>query len=127
VISAQSARPDANRSDTLSIDDMRLRLDGTDASFVEITAVRGEVDGSAQVARLLGLARLQTSNGYQMETNGLTAELRSGRIFSDGVLEIRAPFGALTAGQVTFQADSQTSGQQMLFTNGVRLLYKPQP
>lgn len=125
VIAARSARPDGDQGEMIAIDNMRLRLDGTDGSFVEVTAIAGEVDSAAQVARLLGLARLQTSNGYELETNGLTAELRSGRIISDGVLEIRAPFGQLTAGMVTIETNSQTSGQQLLFTKGVRLLYSP--
>jgi lipopolysaccharide export system protein LptC len=61
-----------------------------------------------------------------METNGLVAELDSGLVTSDGLLEIHAPFGELTAGKVTFQTATQEEGQQMLFTDGVRLLYTPQ-
>jgi lipopolysaccharide export system protein LptC len=126
VIAAKSAKPDVTRPDTLQIDDIRMRLDATDGSFVEVTAVEGEVDGRARIASFLGLARLQTSNGYDMETNGLVAELQTGIVTSNGLLEIHAPFGELTAGKVTFQAGSQEAGQQMLFTNGVRLLYKPE-
>lgn len=126
VISAKSAQPDSVRADTVQVDDMRLRLDATDGEFVEVTATRGEVDGRAGVASFLGLARLETSNGYVMETNGLIAELDTGRVISDGVLEIRAPFGTLTAGQVTFQNPPESAGLQILFTNGVRLLYTPQ-
>lgn len=125
VIAARLARPDSDGNDTVSIDDMRLRLDSPDGSFVEVTALTGEVDSAEQVARLLGLARLQTSSGYELETSGLIADLRSGRIISDGVLEIRAPFGQLSAGMVTIETNSQASGQQLLFTNGVRLLYYP--
>lgn len=125
VIAARSARPDTARDNTVKIDDLKLRLDAVDGSFLEVTAVEGELDGGAQVARLLGLARLQTSNGYELETNGLTAALDTGLVTSEGVLEVRAPFGEITAGMVTFQAGSGGSGQQMLFTNGVRLLYTP--
>jgi lipopolysaccharide export system protein LptC len=126
VITAKSARPDSERLDTIKIDDLRMRLDTTDGAHVEITAVAGEVDGRVQTASFLGLARLETSNGYEMETNGLIAELDTGRVTSNGLLEIRAPFGTLTAGMVTFEVASQQAGQQMLFTNGVRLLYTPQ-
>jgi len=125
VIAAKSARPDSNRDDTITIDDMRLRLDGADGTTIEVTAIQGEVDSASQEARLLGLARLETSNGYAMETNGLTAELETGRIMSDGTVEIRAPFGELTAGQITIETSSEATGQQMLFTQGVRLLYYP--
>ena len=125
IISAKSAHPDTARPDTIQIDDIRMRLNTTDGSFVEVTAVEGEIDGRAHIASFLGLARLQTSNGYEMETNGLVAELQTGRVTSNGLLEIRAPFGELTAGMVTFQVATADAGQQMLFTNGVRLLYRP--
>jgi lipopolysaccharide export system protein LptC len=126
VISAATARPDTDRPDTMSINDMRLRMDNADGSSVEVTATEGEVDGRGQIARFLGLARLITSDGYQMETNGLIAELATGRITSDGLLEIRAPFGDLTAGKVTFQSAVGGKAQEILFTDGVRLLYNPQ-
>lgn len=126
VISAKSARPGASRPDTVGIDDMRLRIDNPGGSSIEVTATQGEIDGRAQVARFLGLARLATSNGYEMETNGLIANLETGRVTSDGLLEIRTPFGQLTAGRVTFQVASENTAQEMLFTDGVRLLYTPQ-
>ena len=126
VISAASARPDASSPDTVGITDLRLRMDNIDGSSVEVTATEGEIDGRARIARFLGLARLSTSNGYEMETNGLIAELETGRITSSGLLEIRAPFGDLTAGRVTFQAAIDDNTQEILFTDGVRLLYTPQ-
>ena len=44
VISAKSARPDITRADTVVIDEIRLRLDTPDRTFIEVTAVQGEVD-----------------------------------------------------------------------------------
>lgn len=126
VLSAKTARPGDAGPDTVSIDEIRMKLDYPDGSDVEVNASQGQIDGRAQIAHLFGLARVETSNGYAMETNGLTANLETGVIFSDGLLEIRAPFGTLTAGNVTFQTSDEASGQQILFTNGVRLLYTPQ-
>ncbi|MFA8441729.1 hypothetical protein [Yoonia sp.] len=126
VISASTARPDTTRPDTISIDDVRLRMDNADGSNIEVTATLGEIDGRAGIASLLGLARLVTSSGYEMETNGLIAELDTGLVTTDGLLEIHAPFGQLTAGKVTFQMASEGISQEMLFTDGVRLLYTPQ-
>ncbi len=126
VISAKTARPDATVPDMVRVDDMWLKMDNPDGSKLEVTATTGEIDGRERVARFLGLARLETSTGYQMETNGLIAELDTGLVTSDGLLEIRAPFGQLTAGKVTFQVASEDTAQHMLFNNGVRLLYMPQ-
>ena len=125
-ITARSARPDDGRADLVSIDDLRMRMDYTNGSHLEVTGTEGEVDGRNEIARFLGLARLTTSTGYEMETNGLIAELGTGIVTTDGLLEVRAPFGELTAGQVTIQVSADNVGQHMLFTNGVRLVYRPQ-
>ena len=128
VIAAKTAQPDDVLLDAVQIDEITMRLDTPLGNFLTVDAIQGLVDGRAKTASFLGLARLQTSDGYEMETNGLVAELDSGRITSEGLLEIRAPFGELTAGNVTFEPGSGDTGQQMLFTDGVRLLYKrPEP
>ncbi len=125
-IVARSAHPSLTNPDTVTIDSIQMRMDNPGGSSIDVTATNGELDGPARIARFLGLARLETSTGYKMETNGLIAELDSGVVTSDGLLEIHAPFGELTAGKVTFQVSSDHVGQQMLFTNGVKLIYKPQ-
>ncbi len=126
AISAQSAKPEIAKPDTFSIDRVIMRMDNSDGSSIDVTATHGEVNGRSQVARFFGLARMETSSGYQMETSALTAELETGIITSDGILEIHAPFGELTAGQVTLKVTADEIGQQMLFTQGVRLIYRPQ-
>jgi len=125
VIAARSARPDPLAPSIVTIDDIRLQMDNPDGTTLRVTSTNGAVDGSEQIARFTGLARLETSTGYQMETNGLTAELDTGLMTSDGLLEIRAPFGELSAGQVRFSWQGEGLGQQILFTGGVRLLYTP--
>jgi lipopolysaccharide export system protein LptC len=126
AISAQSAKPVIGKPETFSIDRVVAHMDNPDGSSVDITATSGEVNGHANKARFYGLARMETSSGYQMETNALTAELDTGIITSDGLVEIHAPFGELTAGQVTLQITTDEVGQQVLFTRGVRLIYRPQ-
>lgn len=126
AITARSAQPDISRPDTVSIDKIVMRMDTAGGNRIDITATNGEVDGRARLARFLGLARLETSSGYEMETRGLTAELDTGIVTSDGMLEIRAPFGELTAGQVTIRISANNTDQHLLFTEGVRLIYRPQ-
>ncbi|WP_458792030.1 LPS export ABC transporter periplasmic protein LptC [Yoonia sp. MH D7] len=125
AIGAQSAQPAVGKPDTINITALSLDVNAADGSEIKITAIEGEIDGASKTVKLLGLARLETSSGYLMETNGLTADLDSGIIQSDGALEIRAPFGRITAGQVTFQTSKDDTGQQMLFTQGVKLVYTP--
>lgn len=125
VVSAKTAQPHSSQPDTVAIADIALRMNAPDGVAIDVTAIEGEIDGRAEIARFLGLARVITSNGYELETNGLIADLKSGVVTSDGVLEVRAPFGAIAAGQVRFDF-AEGDGQQMLFTGGVKLLYTPQ-
>ena len=124
-ISAEAARPDAAGGPKITIDRPQLSLDAVDGTTLRVTAGSGQVDTAARSATLSGLARLATSSGYVMETKGLTADMETGTVISDGALEVQAPFGQLQAGQVTFQAGSGDTGQQMIFTKGVKLVYTP--
>ena len=125
TISAKTAELNSTSPNLFNASDLSLSMRATDGSEIHITATTGEVDSTAKKARLRGLARLETSNGYRMETNGLVADLKSGSITSNGALEIRAPFGRITAGRVKFETANDVTGQQMLFTQGVQLIYTP--
>lgn len=125
VVSARIARPAAEQ-DSIDVADLRLTLDNPGGGTLAVTGVTGNLDTRMRIARFSGLVRMVTSTGYTMETGGLTVTLDDGTAISDGVLEVRAPFGQLSAGQVTFQADGSETGYQMLFTNGVTLIYTPQ-
>lgn len=123
AITATAAKPLAD--DALIIENPRLSLDASDGTHLTIQAGSGSVNGVARTAELSGLARLETSSGYLMETQGLTADLATGQITSRGPLEIQAPYGQIKAGQVTIVASEDGTGQRMDFTNGVKLLYDP--
>lgn len=120
---ARTARP---LGEVMSVENMQASITTSEGTLIDITAGTGEINSSTQIARLTGLARVVTSNGYEMETAGITANLNTGQIVSDGALEVQAPFGALTAGQIVIETPEGAAGQVMLFQNGVRLVYTPQ-
>lgn len=120
---ARSARP---IGDVLKVENMSAGIDAADGTRIDIRAGSGEINNATQMARLEGLTRLETSNGYEMETMGVTADLNSGQITTDGALEVQAPYGSLTAGQLIIETPEGGNGQVMLFQNGVRLVYTPQ-
>lgn len=122
-LTARTTRPNGA---TLSADHLAASLDTADGTRIDIRAGSGEIDNIEKIARLSGLAHLQTSNGYEMEAAGFAADFTTGRITSEGALEIQAPFGSLTAGQLIIETPDGAAGQVMLFQNGVRLVYTPQ-
>ncbi len=122
-VNARHATPQGN---ILSVEAMTASIESVDGTLIEISSGGGEINNTERTARLTGLTRLDTSNGFEMETAGITANLTTGRIVSDGALEVQTPFGALTAGQLIVETPNSTNGQVMLFQNGVRLVYTPQ-
>jgi lipopolysaccharide export system protein LptC len=122
-ISAGTARPSG---DLMLIEDLSATIDSVNGVHIDIRAGTGEIDTASQIARLTGLARVATSNGYEMETSGITANLATGQLISDGAIEVQAPYGSLTAGQMVIETPEGNDGQVMLFQNGVRLVYTPQ-
>lgn len=124
-ITAAALRP--STADAFSIVAPVLVLDAVDGSRVEISAGEGAIDGRQKRMTLTGLVRLGTSSGYMMETTGIEADLASGVLSSLGPLEVQAPFGTLTAGKVVVMTSPDGLGQQMVFNDGVHLLYDPQP
>lgn len=119
-LTARNTRP---VGDIITADTLLAGIDTVDGTRIDISAGTGEINNSAQTARLTGLARMVTSNGYEMETAGFTANFSTGRIVSEGALEVQAPFGALTAGNLVIETPEGTDEQVMLFQNGVRLVY----
>jgi len=123
ALDARTARPTENG---LTAEALSGTVDTLSGVHIDLQSTGGEIDNASQTARLTGLTYLKTSNGYEMETTGLTTDLVSGRIVSDGALEVQAPYGDLTAGQLIIETPENASGQVMLFQNGVRLIYTPQ-
>jgi lipopolysaccharide export system protein LptC len=126
AISAQNAAPEPGNLNVLTIETIRATLETTSGTEVLIRAGHGQLDTDARQAQLAGLARLETSNGYQMETTGLMTDLATGRVESLGPLEVHAPYGQLTAGRLILETPEGATGQQMVFNDGVRLVYQQQ-
>jgi lipopolysaccharide export system protein LptC len=122
-LTAETARP---LGDVLLVETIFASIDAVDGIHIDIRAGRGEINNATRIVSLTGLTRVETSNGYEMETAGITANLTTGQIISDGALEVQAPFGSLTAGQMIIETPEGMGGQVILFQNGVRLVYTPQ-
>lgn len=125
TITAADAKPENGNLDTMTINTPRLTMGAADGTELTIVAGNGTIDNQANTASLSGLARLETSSGYQMETKELVADLTVGQIDSLGPLAVIAPFGEITAGLVSIRLGKDGEGQQMHFTQGVRMIYDP--
>ena len=123
AVTAAVARPDTTNPSNITVEKIDVDLQSAGGPTIDVSAGIGKVDTQAQVVTLDDLARVNTSSGYLMETNGLVVDIRAGTLVTTAPLEIHAPYGELTAGKMTITADGENA--QMVFNEGVRLIYQP--
>ena len=126
TIEADVARQDPDTDNGLIAEAIVVNMTTIDGIETTVSAGIGKHDSNAKVVTLDNLARVTTSDGYLMETRGLVTSLTDGSLETTDPLEVRAPYGSLTAGRLTITPDSDEP-QLIVFNNGVRLIYQPQP
>ncbi|WP_308916209.1 LPS export ABC transporter periplasmic protein LptC [Jannaschia sp. LMIT008] len=120
---ADTARPDPRNARRLTIDGLRLDLDGAGGDMARITATTGVIDTAGRTLSLRGDVRIATGTGLVVTTGRLDGNLRRLRLTAPGAVAARGPFGDVEAGGMVLQ--DGTGGARLRFTGGVDLLYVP--
>jgi len=103
----------------------RLRLDT--GAEVEIVSAHGEVDQDRNTAVLSGDVTFDTSGGYSLKSDLLSLRFDDLVVESPGPVSGAAPAGELTAGRMILSGNrANGGGADLLFTDGVKLIYQPQ-
>ena len=127
-MSAASIRPGTDQRDRLTSTDLTAQLTWPDDARIDIASPEGIVDVSGNEAILSGGATLQSTTGYIVTSDKIIALMNEASVFSQGAIAADGPIGSLTAGrmELTRQANAD-NGYLLVFKDGVRLLYKPEP
>lgn len=78
-------------------------------------------------AELEGGVVINTSTGYELMSDRMISELSSLNVESPGPVSGTSPAGTVEAGSMTISRSGDDGGAQLLFTNRVKLIYKPKP
>ncbi len=109
-----------NRAETV-----RAQLESAAGATFVLTADLAELDIADDTALLSGDVSLESSAGYRINTDALTARVSALDITApDGVQAIGPP-GRLTAGKMRVFRPKDAEATQMLFSDGVKLIYIP--
>ena len=107
-------------------DDLRAVIDVRDGNRITIDARTGRMQEGDMLLLRDGVT-LESSSGYTVTTNGLNAEIDRVAIESTEAVDATGPGLTLSAGKLRVEESSDTNDIQLLFTDGVKLVYTPQP
>ncbi|MGR3502341.1 LPS export ABC transporter periplasmic protein LptC [Pseudaestuariivita sp.] len=124
-MTAATATPDPAAPGRVSADGLWTRIELPDDTVLTFRADTATIDEPEDAATLTGNVRIISSNGYVMETSGLTAAMRSVRARSTGPVSARGPAGTLDAGRLEIMPAEGETNVQLVFKDGVKLVYRP--
>ena len=125
ILSAAYASLDIKNVDILTITQLSVILTSQNAKTIRITAGRGTLNSALQKAVISEDVHLTANLGFWLKTNNLIVDLKQGVVTAHNVFQGVTGLGTIDAGKVVVQMIAED--QQIIFTNGVRLIYYPEP
>ena len=101
------------------------QLDFASGGSVHLEADQGEVDLEGDIATMSGNVVIDSSTGYVMRSDTITSRLSRLEVISPAEVRATGPAGTLTAGSMRIGEKGEDNGVQLLFTDGVKLVYDP--
>lgn len=128
ALSAAELRPDPEQRETILGSDLVAEILTQSGFGYTITALRGSIDQEKRLTTLIGDVRIETSNGYVITTGAATMRSNLTELNTPGPVEADGPMGTLQAGSLEMSGDPGTgTGAVVVFKDGVRLVYTPEP
>jgi lipopolysaccharide export system protein LptC len=84
-----------------------------------------ELDIAGNAAEMTGDVSVLSSTGYLVNTARLTALISTLDVTAPEQIEATGPLGTFTAGTMRIFSPNDAQGTQMLFSDGVKLVYTP--
>lgn len=124
TMTAQTARP-VRDSDRIEADRLQATLIMPDGSEIALSAPAAVLSDSDDAAQLNGGVTVTSTTGYVLITDSLRSALSRVDIQSLGPVQGQGPAGTLSAGKMRVTAMPGSDDIQLLFTDGVKLIYNP--
>ncbi|EAQ24620.1 MULTISPECIES: LPS export ABC transporter periplasmic protein LptC [unclassified Roseovarius] len=126
TFAAEIARPDRKTPDQLIAEDITAQLRLSAGTVIDITSANAEMQQGDMTASLTGRVHITTSTGYEIDTERLNAKLDEVYAETPGRVEATGPLGEVTAGRMLLHNNSESATPELLFTEGVKLIYRPE-
>ncbi|MFW2545550.1 LPS export ABC transporter periplasmic protein LptC [Primorskyibacter sp. 2E107] len=124
TMTARSAAPGADG--VIRAKDLSAQLRMKNGNEITLAAQTATVRDSDQWADMDGGVRIDSSTGYTLTTETLGAAIDRIEAESGGPVQGDGPLGTLEAGKMRIESLPDSGDVQLLFTDGVKLVYTPQ-
>ncbi|WP_158964861.1 hypothetical protein [Chachezhania sediminis] len=137
TVAAARARPGL-MGQPASAEELDATISFRDGGWVTMTAPTGSMPNGSGEAEFTGGVQIDSSSGYNLQTETMIAMLDGTAIRSGGPVEGAGPAGHLSAGQMFITSEPVAGGAgatdattkvetapRLRFTGGVRLVYDP--
>jgi lipopolysaccharide export system protein LptC len=123
---AALVEPDAAPPQRAAITDLAGTLELRDGRIVSLSAATGDLDVPSQRLDMSGKVVIETSDGYTIDAERATLDLRAGAFVAGDRVLSTGPLGRITSGSLHV-APAAKSGEARRFSfgNGVKLIYDP--
>ncbi|GGG70159.1 hypothetical protein GCM10011415_17120 [Salipiger pallidus] len=124
-LTAERAEPVDGALDRIRAFSLDAALDMADGSRVTLRSAEGLVDENTRSADLEGAVEITSTTGYVMTTERMRTALD--RIEAETLAPVsgKGPAGEFTAGRLVITGEESSDDVQLLFTDGVKLVYDP--
>lgn len=123
-ITAREVVPDPDRPEVYLADAVTGRLETRKGRIIQATSPEGLFDIDGNVADLIGIVSIDTSDGYHVLTETLHTRLDITFVESGGPIRGEGPLGRIEAGLMRY-GDKKFESDLLRFTGGVKVVYQP--
>jgi lipopolysaccharide export system protein LptC len=104
---------------------LSAEIEYVSGAWIDVQAGQGAFRLTEQLIDLSGGVSISTNTGYAIQTEAVSTQLEDGTMIANQTVMADGPGGQITSGG--FMATSSGAGKtnQLLFTNGVKLIYDP--
>ncbi|WVX51223.1 hypothetical protein ROLI_043240 [Roseobacter fucihabitans] len=106
-------------------DNVFVKIDLIGGGTVNVTSQAASIDVANDISDLIGNVVLKSSTGYIVTSELITARVSTLDIRSPGPVFADTPVGELVAGAMHLSTPVPSAPAQLVFTNGVKLIYLP--
>ena len=111
--------------DGAAADRFSAKIDASTGSKIILGALSAWLDGATSLVHFEDEVYVENSAGYKVHTQALVSHLEKIHVETLAPVTVIGPIGQFYAGHMVIHAPEPDGGVQMLFTNGVNLIYKP--